>query len=68
VLFAGTIAENIAAGIDQQCTAAAATKEGGGDTGSNRILHDRIEAAAKLANAHGFITAFPKVWQSHNVK
>ena len=49
VLFAGTIAENIAYGIDKKV-------DGVQDAQALRI---RVENAAKLANAHEFISAFP---------
>jgi ATP-binding cassette subfamily B (MDR/TAP) protein 1 len=50
VLFAGTIAENIAYGVDTQL-------DGVQDA---LTLRGRVEAAAKLANAHNFISAFPE--------
>ena len=50
VLFAGTIADNIAYGVDRQV-----------DGVQDAItLRKRVEAAARLANAHDFISAFPQ--------
>ncbi|RHZ12418.1 hypothetical protein DYB26_008012 [Aphanomyces astaci] len=45
VLFVGTIAENIASGLS--------------DYADLPDLQERVEAAAKMANAHNFITQFP---------
>jgi len=42
-LFIGTIAENIAYGIES----------------SQTVSQEQIESAAKMANAHGFISRFP---------
>ena len=50
VLFAGTIADNIAYGVDRQV-------DGVQDAVT---LRKRIEAAARLANAHDFISSFPQ--------
>ena len=50
VLFAGTIAENIAYGVDKHV-------DGAQEASS---LRSRVEVAARLANAHDFITAFPQ--------
>ena len=54
VLFAGTVAENIAYGLDSSV-------EGELDPSA---LQARIEAAAREANAHDFITSFPKGYQT----
>ncbi|CAK4731280.1 unnamed protein product [Aphanomyces euteiches] len=50
VLFVGTIAENIASGIS--------------DYTSLPDLQERVEAAAKMANAHNFIMQFPDGYQT----
>ncbi|CAK4336448.1 unnamed protein product [Aphanomyces euteiches] len=50
VLFVGTIAENIASGIS--------------DYKSLPDLQERVEAAAKMANAHNFIMQFPDGYQT----
>lgn len=50
VLFSGTIADNIAYGVDKQV-------DGAQDA---YTLRCRVEGAAKLANAHDFIMAFPQ--------
>jgi ATP-binding cassette, subfamily B (MDR/TAP), member 1 len=50
VLFAGTIAENIAYGVDKKV-------DGVQDA---QTLRMRVENAAKTANAHDFISAFPQ--------
>ncbi|CAK4269282.1 unnamed protein product [Aphanomyces euteiches] len=50
VLFVGTIAENIASGLS--------------DYTSLPDLQERVEAAAKMANAHNFIMQFPDGYQT----
>ncbi|KAH9101252.1 hypothetical protein LEN26_015804 [Aphanomyces euteiches] len=50
VLFVGTIAENIASGLS--------------DYTSLPDLQERVEAAAKMANAHNFIMQFPEGYQT----
>ncbi|KAH9118927.1 hypothetical protein AeMF1_008145, partial [Aphanomyces euteiches] len=50
VLFVGTIAENIASGLS--------------DSVPSTDLQERVEAAAKMANAHNFITQFPDGYQT----
>ncbi|KAH9149337.1 hypothetical protein AeRB84_007570, partial [Aphanomyces euteiches] len=50
VLFVGTIAENIASGFS--------------DYTSLPDLQERVEAAAKMANAHNFIMQFPDGYQT----
>ncbi|KAG9407963.1 ABC transporter B member 10 [Aphanomyces cochlioides] len=50
VLFVGTIAENIASGIS--------------DYTSLPDLQERVEEAAKMANAHNFIMQFPDGYQT----
>ena len=50
VLFSGTIADNIAYGVDRSVDT---------DTDPTTLQH-RIEAAATQANAHDFIMAFPQ--------
>jgi len=50
ILFAGTIGDNIAYGLDFSVTGATV----------NQTLRAKIVAAAKLANAHEFISSFPK--------
>jgi len=59
VLFAGTIAENIAYGIDFQLASTSAKASVNDKTLSEDVMQ-RVKAAATLANAHEFIRAFPK--------
>ncbi len=49
VLFAGTIAENIAYGVDRLV-----------EQVDEATLRERVYAAAKMANAHDFIMTFPE--------
>ncbi|CAK4153203.1 unnamed protein product [Aphanomyces euteiches] len=50
VLFVGTIAENIASGLS--------------DSVPSTDLQERVEEAAKMANAHNFIVQFPDGYQT----
>ncbi|KAF0734597.1 hypothetical protein Ae201684_008753 [Aphanomyces euteiches] len=50
VLFVGTIAENIASGLS--------------DSVPSTDLQERVEEAAKMANAHNFIMQFPDGYQT----
>jgi ABC-type multidrug transport system fused ATPase/permease subunit len=50
VLFSGSIADNIAYGIDRSIIHE-----------DDETVRSRVIAAAKLANAHDFISAFPQV-------
>ncbi len=50
VLFAGTIADNIAYGIDRLVE----------ENLDDAAVRERVYEAAKLANAHEFISHFPK--------
>jgi ATP-binding cassette, subfamily B (MDR/TAP), member 1 len=54
VLFSGTIAENIAYGLDKEFTPKLSAEE----------LKEQIMTAAKLANAHEFIMSFPKAYDT----
>ncbi|CAN0096423.1 unnamed protein product, partial [Phaeothamnion confervicola] len=56
-LFSGTIASNIAYGIGRD---AATTEPAGVDDPLNGATMAEIERAARLANAHEFISQFPK--------
>eukprot|EP01035_Chromulina_nebulosa_P018834 gene18834-24615_t len=58
VLFSGTIADNIAYGIDKELI-----KSEGGSL-SPETLHDMVVTAAKQANAHEFIMSFPDGYQT----
>jgi len=61
VLFSGTIAENIAYGLDKELLAkVGAGDEKNRDLLSPEMLHERVIEAAKLSNAHDFISAFPQ--------
>jgi ABC-type multidrug transport system fused ATPase/permease subunit len=55
VLYSGTIAENIAYGIDKEITKTSSTEE----------IQQLVEHAAKQAFAHDFIVAFPKGYNTH---
>ena len=62
VLFAGSIAENIARGIDVSIASRMSSKLVEGPTESGKVspsLMNLVRAAAKLANADDFISAFP---------
>jgi len=50
-LFSGTIADNISDGIDREIAESFDTND--------KLIQDRVEAAAKLANCHDFIMSFP---------
>lgn len=63
ILFSGTIADNIAYGIDRELLRQEVEKGRGSSIDSellsDEILRQRIIAAAQLANAHDFISEFP---------
>eukprot|EP01040_Poterioochromonas_malhamensis_P002792 gene2792-2974_t len=63
ILFAGTIADNIAYGLSPESKAGGSSRKDsvGGSAGpSNRSeIMSKVIAAAKLANAHDFISEFP---------
>lgn len=66
ILFAGTIADNIAYGLSPDVKASGSSRKdsvAGGSTGAQDQARDEIMkkviAAAKLANAHDFISEFP---------
>jgi ATP-binding cassette subfamily B (MDR/TAP) protein 1 len=50
ILFAGTIGDNIAYGLDPSFMG----------TIDKQMLREKVVAAAKLANAHEFISSFPQ--------
>lgn len=54
MLFAGTIADNIAYGVDRDVETDLTDAQ----------LNERIIEAAKLSNAHDFITKFPQGYQT----
>jgi ATP-binding cassette subfamily B (MDR/TAP) protein 1 len=55
ILFAGTVGDNISYGLDPELLDATSTK-----ALTKEQLRERIIAAATLANAHEFISAFPQ--------
>ena len=70
VLFSGSIADNIAYGLDpavvkeadfQLFEHAHGKHQGEGAEAKRKALRERIEAAAKQANAHDFIASLPEV-------
>ena len=62
VLFSGTIAENIGFGIDRELSALDPNYKDGQLTPEQ--LKERIVQAAKHANAHDFIMAFPNGYET----
>ena len=60
VLFAGTILDNIAYGIDVE----ALQNRGGKESYNQKTLKDLVVAAARLSNANDFIEAFPSGYET----
>ncbi len=65
VLFAGSVGDNISYGLNEDDVQTAATSSKRSNTElteieQQAIVKEKIIAAAKLANAHDFISAFPK--------
>lgn len=63
ILFAGTIADNIAYGLSPESKAGGSSRKdsvgGSADPSNRNEIMSKVIAAAKLANAHDFISEFP---------